>query len=73
MNLALGAYLSGVLIGIWRVDGRPATRVWLALLWPLGPLAFVVTLAGLLLASLIAFPLVGGIVAGAGVIWLLLS
>jgi hypothetical protein len=45
--------------------------VGLALLWPLGPLAFVVTLAGLLLASLIAFPLVGVIAAAVvAIFWL---
>jgi hypothetical protein len=41
-----------------RTDARPAERVLLSLLWPLGPLAFVVTVALLLGASVIAFPLV---------------
>jgi hypothetical protein len=50
-------YLAGVLVGLTRVDAKPASRVGLALLWPLGPAAFIVTLAVLLAASVIAFPL----------------
>ena len=45
----------GVLIGVWRTDGSPATKLTLALLWPLGLVAFVITIAGLLLAAPIAF------------------
>jgi len=45
----------GVLIGVWRTDGSPATKLTLALLWPLGPVAFFITIAGLLLAAPIAF------------------
>jgi hypothetical protein len=41
------------------IDARPAARVGLALLWPLGPLAFVVTVTILLAASLIAYPAFG--------------
>jgi hypothetical protein len=37
----------------------------LAVLWPIGPLAFVLTVSLLLAASLIAFPVVGAIVGGA--------
>jgi hypothetical protein len=46
--------------------------VALAVLWPLGPLAFVVTLAVLIIASLIAFPLVGvvAVVIGIALWWL---
>jgi hypothetical protein len=40
-----------------RTDARPAERVLLSLLWPLGPLAFLVTIAILLAASVIAYPL----------------
>jgi hypothetical protein len=39
-------------------DGRPVERLGLALLWPFGPAAFVVTILVLLLASVIAFPMV---------------
>ena len=59
-------YVAGVLLGLVRIDARPGPRVALAVLWPLGPLAFVVTLAVLIIASLIAFPLVGIVAAGLG-------
>jgi hypothetical protein len=45
----------GVLVGVWRTDGPPATKLVLALLWPLGPLAFLVTISGLVVAAVIAF------------------
>lgn len=51
-------YVAGVMWALVRTDARPAERVLLSLLWPLGPLAFVVTVALLLGASVIAFPLV---------------
>jgi hypothetical protein len=44
----------GVLVGLWRTDGRPATKLTMALLWPIGPLAFVVTVSGLVVAAAIA-------------------
>lgn len=47
-------YVAGVLIGLWRVDGPPATKLTLALLWPVGPLAFAVTITGLMVAGAIA-------------------
>lgn len=68
----LGAiYAVGVALALWRTDAAWPTRVALAALWPLGPLAFVVTVAILLAASLIAFPLVAGVTAAAlaGVLW----
>ena len=40
-------------------QGGAATRLGLALLWPLGPLAFLITVAGLLVVAAIAFPLFG--------------
>jgi hypothetical protein len=52
-TLVVAIYLAGVVIGLALVDGRPAVRLGLALLWPLGPLAFVVTLAVLVGASLV--------------------
>jgi hypothetical protein len=70
MSMAGLAYLVGLVVGLWRTDGPPSTRVAMALLWPLGPLAFAVTMTVLLAASLIAFPLVGGAVAlAAGLLW----
>jgi hypothetical protein len=70
MQPALLTYLAGVLVGVWRTDGPPGVRLGLALLWPLGPLAFVVTVSGLLAASLVAFPIVGAAVgAAAALLW----
>ncbi|HEU4693158.1 MAG TPA: hypothetical protein VFS23_32570 [Vicinamibacterales bacterium] len=55
MRVLLTAYVIGVLVGLWRVDGPPVTKLTLALLWPLGPLAFLITISGLVIAALIAF------------------
>jgi hypothetical protein len=55
-------YAAGVLVGLVRTDARWPARVGLSLLWPVGPLAFLITVAGLLGASLIAFPILGAIV-----------
>jgi len=55
MREALGVYVIGVAVGLWRTDGPPATKLALGLLWPLGPLAFIVTVGGLVMASVIAF------------------
>jgi hypothetical protein len=55
MRAFLTVYAIGVLIGLWRADGPPATRLMLALLWPLGPLAFLVTISGLVVVAAIAF------------------
>jgi hypothetical protein len=51
----LTIYLMGVLVGLWRTDGPPATKLTMALLWPIGPLAFLVTISGLVIAAGIAF------------------
>lgn len=48
-------YLAGVVWGLVMTDARPVQRVVLSLLWPIGPLAFVVTVAILLLAMPVAF------------------
>ena len=48
-------YGIGVVLGLIVTDAKPAARVGLALAWPLGPLAFVVTVAMLLAATPIAF------------------
>ena len=58
-------YLTGVLIGLLATQGGVATRLALALLWPLGPLAFVITVAGLLVVAAIAFPVFGVVLAAA--------
>jgi hypothetical protein len=51
-------YLAGIVWCILVSDARPAERVTLALLWPLGPFALIVTVITLLVASAIAYPLV---------------
>jgi hypothetical protein len=48
-------YGAGVLVGLVMGDARPAARVGLALAWPVGPIAFIVTVAMLLAATPIAF------------------
>ena len=62
--LTATVYAIGVLIGLMAVDGGPGSRVGLALVWPLGPLAFVVTVLGLLVVAAIAFPLFGVALSG---------
>ena len=54
--MLLGLYLLGVAAGLLTIDARPAARVGLAALWPLGPLAFIVTITMLVLVALVAFP-----------------
>jgi len=51
----LTLYFVGVLIGFWRTDAKLLGRLALAVLWPIGPLAFVITVAVLLAASPFAF------------------
>ena len=52
------------------IDARPVQKIALALLWPLGPIAFAVTITILLAASLIAFPLWGvAVLIVAGLAW----
>ena len=63
MRVALGLYLAGVAVTLWRTDARWPTRTAVALLWPVGPMAFVLTVLVLLAASTIAFPVVGVLVA----------
>ena len=52
-------YAVGVLVGLAATQGGIATRLGLALLWPLGPLAFLITVTGLLVVAAIAFPMFG--------------
>jgi hypothetical protein len=74
MKTALWVYLAGLAAGLVATDGRLGTRLVLALLWPVGPLAFVLTVAGLLGASAIAFPLVGVVLGSmAALAWWLLT
>lgn len=63
-------YIAGVVVGLLTIDARVPARIGLAMLWPLGPLAFVITISTLVVASAIAFPVVGGaILVAAGIAW----
>jgi len=66
----LGVYLLGVLVGLMATQGGPATRLLFAILWPLGPLAFLITVTGLLVVAAIAFPVFGvTLAAGLAAAW----
>ena len=73
LTLVAVLYGLGVLVGLVRADAPPAARLGLALLWPLGPAAFVVTVGGLLLVAAVAFPLVGLAAVAAAVLYRLLA
>lgn len=63
-------YVAGVAWGLLVSDARPLERVILALLWPLGPIAFIVTITILFAAALIAYPMVGlPMLIALGVLW----
>ena len=69
-NLGLAVYVAGVAWGLILIDARPAARLGLALLWPLGPLAFALTITILFAAALIAYPAVAvGVLIAAGAVW----
>ena len=63
-GMLAAVYAVGVVIAVVRTDASGPARLGLALLWPVGPLAFVATVTVLLLASLVAFPVFGAIVVG---------
>ena len=71
MEFLWATYAVGVLVALWRTDASWPTRVAVAILWPLGPLAFLITVTILVVASLIAFPLIAGGIAviGALTVW----
>ena len=52
-------YLIGLVIGLVVTDASLSTKVLVAATWPLGVVAFVVTIAGLLVVAMIAFPIFG--------------
>ena len=65
-------YAVGVVIGLIATDARPLARICLALLWPVGVLAFLVTVGGLLAVSVVLFPLFGiSLAAAALAAWLM--
>ena len=69
VRAALLLYFGGAVVALWRTDASWPVRILLALLWPIGPAAFVVTVALLLGASVIAFPLFGAVVAASLLAW----
>jgi len=71
-DLAVTIYVVGVAWGLMMIDARPAQKIALAILWPLGPIAFAVTITILLAASLIAFPVFGvaAVIAAAAAWWI---
>jgi hypothetical protein len=56
-DILLTIYLAGVLIGIALIRDRWPARLGLALVWPLGPIAFIVVVAMLLVAAAILWPI----------------
>jgi len=58
-------YVVGLLVGLLATDSGLVARIGLALAWPLGPLAFLATVAGLLVVAAIAFPFFGVALAAA--------
>jgi hypothetical protein len=57
--VGVGIYVLGVFWGLLKIDAPPRERIGIALLWPVGPLAFVATVTLLLMALPVAFPKVG--------------
>ena len=66
-------YAVGVAIGLAVMRDRWVTRIATALLWPLGPLAFLVVISILLVAAAILWPVpvVGTAAVVASLLWLL--
>jgi hypothetical protein len=69
MTAVVACYALGIAVALWRTDAAWPARLGLALLWPIGPLAFLVTVSALIAAACIAFPLLGAAVLGAGILW----
>jgi len=67
VQVVLAIYVLGVAAGLFFTDARPLARVALALAWPIGPLAFLTVVTGLLVAALYIFPWFGAVVA-AGIV-----
>ena len=69
----LGGYLAGALVALVGTDDRWPTRLVLAALWPLGPLAFVTVVAVLLAVAAVLWPWLGAVLLLlAGATWWLL-
>ncbi len=73
VEAALIVHAVGAVIGLVATDAGWPTRIALSVLWPIGPLAFVIVVAILVAVALVAFPTFGLIVAGASLLAMLLS
>ena len=73
MRYASIIYLAGVVIGLLATDDRLSRRIVVALAWPLGPLAFLVIVSGLLATAVVLWPvrMLAGGAAIVGVIYAL--
>jgi hypothetical protein len=69
MLAALLVYAAGVLVGLGVMRDRFASRLVTALLWPLGPLAGLVVITGLLVVAVALWP--GPMLAGAAAVGVL--
>jgi hypothetical protein len=74
VRFALAIYAIGVVIGLIGTDARPLARVCLALAWPVGVAAFVVTVGGLLAVSTVLFPAFGVVALASALLgWVLMG
>jgi hypothetical protein len=73
VSTVLALYAAGAAVALWRTDAPWPTRLLLATSWPLGPAAFVLTVALLVAASLVAFPVLGAVAAAGAAAWWVLS
>ena len=64
LTILAAIYLVGVAWGLLRTDAPWPSRVAMAMAWPVGPLAGVVTIAGLLGVAAVAFPWFGVLLVG---------
>ena len=66
-TVALLVYAAGVIWGLIRIDAPIASRVGLAVVWPIGPIAFIITLTVLIAAAALAFPAFGALLAAGAI------
>ncbi len=70
----LAVYLAGMIAGLLVMYEPFPTRVLMAAIWPVGPLAFAVVVTILIATALVVFPAIGlGVAAAALLGWLALS
>jgi hypothetical protein len=71
MTIILVIYMTGVLIALVRMRDPWPSRMATALVWPLGPAAFVAVLAVMIVAAAIMWPLpvLGGAALVAALAW----